>query len=57
MRKEMRFMAEKMSTELHSLKSDIQTKCDELEEKRDALAQKIHQPRINNEACLGEVEE
>ena len=59
MRKEMRFMAEKMSTELQSLKSDILTKCSVLEERCDALAQKytsLEDRVFNNEACLGEVE-
>ena len=49
-----------MSTELQSLKSDILTKCSELEEKCDALAQKytsLEDRVFNNEACLGEVEE
>ena len=56
----MRFMADKMSTELQSLKSDILTKCSELDEKCDALAQKytcLEDRVFNNEACLGEVEE
>ena len=60
MRKEMRFMAKKMSTELQSLKSDILTKCSELGEKCDALAQKytsLEDGGFNKEACLGEVEE
>ena len=68
MRKEMRFIAEKMSTEMQSLKGDILTKCSELEEKCDALAPKKQQKNttkntsledtvFNNEACLGEVEE
>ena len=45
-----------MSTEVQSLKSDILTKCSELEEKCDALAQKytsLEDRVFNNEACLG----
>ena len=48
-----------MSTEIQSLKGDILTKCSELDEKFDALAQKytsLEDRVFNNEACLGEVE-